>query len=519
MEVIFMDKAYMTTRVIDAFSSLIWNERYIGYGDFELRFPMDNTALAGIREGWYASIKESDRYMIVEGIEITTSVEEGSYAIVTGRSLESILERRVIMSSPILLGNLQKAILRLLNANAISPSNTKRKIPELGMKLSTDTSITSITVDMEYSEGDNLYDVIYDLCSTYHVGFRILPQDNGSMLFELYNGVDRSYGQETNPWVVFSPQFENIQETDMTMDTSGMKNVAIAVSTYTDKWTDDIGVEHEEEKTIKVEVGDSTGLDRREIYMTSSIKPDDVVRSAFGEATDRVNMRDYMTYEEVYFDSSSYGQAQTDYYDRVADRAPTKPPPQKKEWVEIRPGDAGFEWSAAISGGDPLGINGYWQLVDTPQADFDKWEKDYDNYWAAAENGAPNRNDYVRYDWVLTDSAGYNQAISEANSAINAEYAAARAEALNVAKSVIKNATAISLSSYLVISEFDGEVDSKVQAQFGKDYYLGDVVQIVNEFNFQAVTRVVGMTYSEEEGVGFVARPSFESDDKTVFEI
>lgn len=96
MEVLFMDKKFVTTKIIDAFTSCIWNVNYIGYGDFELYFPMDYDSLTGISIGGYAMIRESDRYMVIESIDVQTSVEEGNYLVVTGRSLESLLERRII---------------------------------------------------------------------------------------------------------------------------------------------------------------------------------------------------------------------------------------------------------------------------------------------------------------------------------------------------------------------------------------------------------------------------------------
>ncbi len=466
MEAIFMDGAWNMTRIIDAFSSFIWTDRYIGCGDFELRYPMTQDALEGIRVGSYLSNKESDRYMIVEGVEIITSVEEGNTVTITGRSLESILERKVVLDKTILTGSFQSAILRLLNANIIVPSNPNRRIVGLTFKASSDPIITSETIDATVEAGTNLYDAIYDLCEEKHIGFRILPGDNALMVFELYSGQDRSYGQDKNPWVVFSPKFENIQETDLSVSVENLRNVVYAESTYTERKENSDGEYTEEEKTIRVEInGDYSGLDRREMYIQSSVTPERISRSDFGKPEDRVDISRYAEYEIV--------NERTEEYSQDVDA-----------WYEERWQSLGYE--------HPVGGLGH------PPFTFE---------------------DYIDRDWVIKDQAGYDQALLNAESEIESEYQAAIANSEKLAEEMIRLEAMEALIDYLKISNFDGEVAPSFQYILGRDYNLGDVVQIVNEFGIQAVTRVTSVLYSEETGSGFTMRPSFESDDTEVFDL
>lgn len=470
MEAIFMDGAWNMTRIIDAFSSFIWTDRYIGCGDFELRYPMTESALEGIQIGSYLTNGESDRYMIVEGIEMLTSVEEGNTVTIKGRSLESILDRKIVLDKTILTGSFQSAILRLLNANIIFPTNPNRQTLGLSFQYSTDPIVDSMTIDATIEAGTNLYDAIYDLCTEKHVGFRILPGDNALMIFELYSGQDRSYGQNKVPWVVFSPKFENIQETDLILSVETLRNVIYAESTYTERLENEDGETEEIERTIRVVINDEySGLDRREMYIESSITPEQINKEDFGKPEDRVDISQYADYVIV--------KERDDEYQAAVEK-----------WYQDR-----------------------WEQLGYPS--------DHPVYGGEVGNHNINYNDYVDRDWVIRDQAGYDRALQIAKQEIDSEYKQAVENSEAMAEEMIRLEALSALAEYSKISTFDGEVAPSFQYILGRDYNLGDIVQIVNEFGIQAVTRVTSVLYSEETGSGFMVRPSFESDDMEVFEL
>ena len=122
MELFVLNAVFESIAVIDTYESMIWTDRYNAYGDFEIYFAMDESLLEYIKEDYYLWLKESDHSMIIEDIKIDADTEEGNRLIVTGRSLESILERRIIWGQRVFSGNLQNAIQMMLNENIISPS-------------------------------------------------------------------------------------------------------------------------------------------------------------------------------------------------------------------------------------------------------------------------------------------------------------------------------------------------------------------------------------------------------------
>ena len=191
--------------------------------------------------------------MIIEKIRITSDSEDGNHITVTGRSLESILDRRIVWGQRTIRGNLQNGIQTLLNENVISPSDSNRRISNFIFEASTDPSITRLTIDAQYT-GDNLYGVINKICSERDIGFKITLNDKKQFVFKLYAGVDRSYDQTANPYVVFSPNFENIINSNYVESKSALKNVTL------------IGGEGEGSARRYTTVGSGSGLNRRELF-------------------------------------------------------------------------------------------------------------------------------------------------------------------------------------------------------------------------------------------------------------
>lgn len=253
MDLFVLNDSLDAVRVIDSYKSLIWTGRHQECGDFELRLVMTDDLLSYVRQDWYLWINESDYVMIIEKIQITTDVESGKEAIITGRSLESILDRRVVWGLKMLSGNLQNGIQELLNENIINPTKPERKIPNFVFEPSTDPKITELTIDTQYT-GDNLYDIVTTICSERKIGFKISINDNKQFVFRLYAGTDRTYDQTTHPYVVFSPNFDNIVNSNYVDEKNGLKNVTL------------VGGEGEGSERRYTAVGNVSGLNRREIF-------------------------------------------------------------------------------------------------------------------------------------------------------------------------------------------------------------------------------------------------------------
>ena len=179
-----LDGSYTTLTVIDTYESFIWTERYLEAGDFELYLPIDARGIKQLQVGNYLSIVDSPNYMIIENLETESDIEDGDKLIVTGRTLGSVLDRRVIWDRVTLTGTFQNGVKKLLDDNVISPSVSARAIPGFIFKASTDSKITAMTLDTEYL-GEGLYEAIVELCTEKDIGWRVYPSGAGGFQFEL----------------------------------------------------------------------------------------------------------------------------------------------------------------------------------------------------------------------------------------------------------------------------------------------------------------------------------------------
>lgn len=265
MTYLLLNTNFETDADIDNFDSMIWTDRYYGYGDFSLYLAASTSAVATYVKDYYIWSSDSNELMIVETSQIKASQNGGMFLTVTGRSMTSILERRIIWGQATLQGNFQAAIKKLMNENAINPADGSRKFPNLTFKDSTDPAITKLTIDEQFM-GQNLYEVIAALCKIRNIGFRITGTE-GAFQFELYAGKDRSYDQLDNPQVIFSPDLDNLtnstylhsKETLKTVSLNGgegeMPNKKFAVTAITS--------------------GAGAGLSRRELYTETSLASKD----------------------------------------------------------------------------------------------------------------------------------------------------------------------------------------------------------------------------------------------------
>lgn len=283
MEAWVLDKNFDSIDIFDTFRSFIWTERFNSAGDFEIEVPAELGYLDLLQGENYLWMKGRERQMIIESTEIKTDAEEGPFAIITGSSLESILKRRVIWGQTVLSGNFQNGIKKLLDENVISPSIAARKIPNFVFKATDDSNITSLTVDAQYY-GDNLYEAIEELCKSHDIGFKIVINAFNQFEFSLYAGADRSYAQITNPYIVFSPKFENLISSSYLKSKTDYKNAAMVAGEQED-YEDDAGnriIANYLRPIYNLSLDSSTGLDRREMFVDAN----DVSRTTQVQITD-----------------------------------------------------------------------------------------------------------------------------------------------------------------------------------------------------------------------------------------
>lgn len=254
MDIKILNKQLIPEAVIDTYTSIIWTDRYNLCGDFEVSVPANIYYLSIFHIGDYIVCDESEHVMVVEKIQIKSEPETGDTMVISGRSIESILDRRIIWGQVNFNGNVEEVIFKMLNICLGSEASDERKIPIVSFKSANDVYISSLRVDLQCT-GDGLYETISKITKSLNLGFKMVL-DNNMFVFSLYNGVNHSENQFINPYVIFSPNFDNMINSNFIEDISPLKTAAL------------IGGEGEGSERRYMEVKASLeGLNRREMFV------------------------------------------------------------------------------------------------------------------------------------------------------------------------------------------------------------------------------------------------------------
>ncbi len=310
----FLNQNFEAVHKLTQFESLMWVEKYDEPGSFEIYAPPLPEIKAAAQINNYFTTTKSDRMMIVEELETTVSPENGPRLIIRGRSLESILDRRVIFLKCYFRdnipepdpdegqygsNNLEDAVRQILDYMYINPTtkdpvtgvespDTDRKMP-LVFQYSTesvplldsyqrhivdsndenllvdpldDEPINEIQLkDCEFNKGTNGLTIVETIVKSRGLGFKITKRDDNKFVFRLIKGKKRTSDQTQNSMVIFSPTFSNIKNTKFK-------------ESYAENYKNFVYTEGETYKAAKptiVKTGDATGLLRREVYVESNV--------------------------------------------------------------------------------------------------------------------------------------------------------------------------------------------------------------------------------------------------------
>lgn len=270
MQVILVDSVrYLPIMIINNLSTVIWTERYQEPGEFELHTSHIEETMRVLPEGALISLHDSVEVMMVESHEVVTA-QDGPELVVKGRSAEVILEGRVFTDAKYGKSikmqrnyTIQDALLVFLwdmvtNKLGTTVSTTGKyssspldKLPFVEITDSTKTTTTSAGRRLE---NVNAWDQMRFWIGAGKFGIRMIrPTPNAPtrkmasvttagvltkpledttevMCMDIYDGIDRTSLQDTNPPVVFSHQAEQVDDASYLFSSKDYKNVAIVLS-------------------------------------------------------------------------------------------------------------------------------------------------------------------------------------------------------------------------------------------------------------------------------------------------
>lgn len=300
------DGTFQRVYVLDNATSVIWINRFQDSGYFEIYTRADSellTLLAAHETYWTREGKD-ENVMVTEAVKLTTSSEDGAYITISGNGAESFLARRIIPKQTVWQSKTAEYIIRdMIDTNIGENALVQRKVSRIA--LGEWIHDTTETIDKQVT-GKNLLEAIKDLCIEWKYGFKMI-QSGGVFTFQLYKGTDRSYNQSTNDFVIFSPAWDNLGDTEYSRDKSTL---------YTAVYVAGEG-EGSARNIVSNAISGMNGLRRRELWVDArnssstteegTLTPSAYTAMLMQQASETIdNSIETVSFEGEVLDTSSY---------------------------------------------------------------------------------------------------------------------------------------------------------------------------------------------------------------------
>lgn len=421
-EIYILDKNLNVIGIADGYKSCIWANRYNDLGDCEIytQATTENFQLFSI--GNYLMRMDDEMVCVIKKIELDTSTEEGNYIVVTGYDVKCILDQRIIWGMVTCRSNVEEFVRGLVVDAFINPSDPDRKLYKPNgdqlLYLGDLSNFTeSSTEQISYA---NIGEKIREYCKSFNWGYRVVLIDT-SLYFELYKGEDKS------DWVVFSPDYENLDTTQYVHDATNLGNVALIA-----------GSGEGSERSIEV-LGTGSSTNRYEVYI---------------DARDLNRKIKFSDLRENYPNGTVVAVGTKFYY-----RLDTL-------YTQIYTDSQRFELEEKYPSGHIEIINEIEYFVV------------YNVGIAEVYSASPSDNDDSYLLDIVYDTYLLSRGIEK-------------------------------MSGYGIKITFDGTVEPNVTFKYKRDYFLGDVVTVQNEYGISLEARIVEIVEVNDDN-GYSVEPKFE---------
>lgn len=252
MELYIFNKNLELKGILDTFTSLRWIRRYHKSGEFELHCPLNTNTLELLKKENIIYKKGDKEAGYIETRQLNIGTDGQELLEVKGKFLTNYLRRRINWGQLIFNGKTEELMRKLVNDNAINPSNVNRKIPNLILG-----SLKNFDDTIQYQDSyGNILSCLESISNTSNLGFKnTLDMENQKIIFEVYKGIDRTVDNGAIAPCIFSRDFENILEQEYFDSLNNYKNTALIAGAG----------EGKDRKLTSIEEGQ--GLNRYELYV------------------------------------------------------------------------------------------------------------------------------------------------------------------------------------------------------------------------------------------------------------
>lgn len=250
MELLVLDKNFEEIGRIDDFSSLQWIRRYYEVGQMQLNCSSDYFSIFDAAEYLFRS--DTKELAFVDNMESTISTQGNRELKISGKMIEELLNDRVIDTETTLTATEAEIAYELVRRYFTDSSCRKVQNMEINV-LPCDLNQIITKQYKGESVGNANYESLKEKSYSQRLRFDYL---NNRLIYEVWQGKDRRTEQNKNNWMIFSDNYETITEFSYQRDRSDNRNVCYVAS-----------------EQMIVEVDQSIGSRRREVYLKSSTSP------------------------------------------------------------------------------------------------------------------------------------------------------------------------------------------------------------------------------------------------------
>lgn len=243
MEIRIYDANLYRQGQIENQTSLIWTRKYYEPGNFELHAPITDENLRLLQPGNIVGKKGSEEAGIIEDLEKEES-DIKNEVTAKGRFLSAYMDRRLVKQTVNFEGRIEVAMRQLLSGVVAIP------LVELGT-LHGFTETVRFQATMK-----NLQSLETKLSKSGAIGYRFTPDFiEKKIVFDTYQGKDRTFRQNVNNRVIFSEDYNNLNNALYKYNDQGLRTYAV------------VGGEGEGSSRVYVTLGSGEGLGLRELFV------------------------------------------------------------------------------------------------------------------------------------------------------------------------------------------------------------------------------------------------------------
>ena len=272
MELYIFDRDLNFQGMLESFFSLRWIRRYSKCGEFELHCSLTPETLELLKKENIIWKKGDLEAGYIEYRNLKQDTEGKETLVVKGKFLTGYLGRRIIWGIEKIKTTPELAMRYLIDKHCINPDNPDRIIPYLKLNhlkgipddfyylSANQTTWEPVAMNLPEIEKQtsykNLLEEVESIATTNKLGIRtLLDIQNKRMLFDVYQGLDRTAEQSENAPAIFSREFENVLEQEYTDSLNNFRNTVLVAG------------EGEGSSRELVAIEDGQGLDRYELFV------------------------------------------------------------------------------------------------------------------------------------------------------------------------------------------------------------------------------------------------------------